>query len=139
MFVPAPLAKPASSSRLGADHISFAGRTSAPRSATFRLASQFAPIAPRVEALTPPAVVAGGSGGTVAGARNGDLDSVVVAEYALHRLRHHPKSGARVGHDRAPSGSGTGTEAATACGTQWGMSCGPTKRKPTTCSKLAIR
>ena len=68
-----------------------------------------------------------------------ELDSVAVAEFALHLLRHHATSDARVGHDRAPHGSGTGSETATACGTEGGMSCGPTRRKPTTCSKLAIR
>ena len=86
MFVPAPPSEPASSSRLGANHRSWrAGRTSAPRSATFHLASLFAPITPRVEAPT----TRGRGGGVAAAAPSPvrearELDSVVVAESAAH-------------------------------------------------------
>ena len=73
MFVPAPRSESPSSSRRSADHNSSrAGRTSAPRSATLRFASPFAPITPRVEssddARHPRPWQQDGSGSFVAGA-----------------------------------------------------------------------
>jgi hypothetical protein len=71
-------------------------------------------------------------------AREGsELNSVVAAEFALHSVRHHAHADKRIGHDRAPPGSGT--ETATGWGSRPGRSSGPNRRKPTVRSRLASR
>ena len=67
-----------------------------------------------------------------------ELNSVVVAESALHLVRHRANADVRIGHERAPPRSGTGIETATAWGSERGLSAGSNRRKPTVRSRLIL-
>jgi hypothetical protein len=59
-----------------------------------------------------------GGDGVVAVREARELDSAVVAEFAVHRSRDHAKSDAPAGQDRAPLDSASGIDTATASGSE---------------------